>query len=661
MGISHRKSIFVNWLPHCSNMKVFLRRILALFPLWSGLTAANAFSAVKIEVDLTDSIRPVTHCASGSLYGITETLPKDINGLVAPLKPNLFCLPPEGKDGNQHNFGDGFIVAERLKGTTAKVQISLADLLPYWPYQWPGLDKWLSAVEDVLKKHKASGLDNIDSYVIWNEPNETWQEANGDFNKDLWKPTYDLIRKYFPKIKIVGPAPSFYSRSYFKNFLDFCKKNKCVPDLVCWHQWGSGKFAQAAEDYRDLLKELGLPNLPLCINEYSAGFGDDERKLEGNPGYSVPFIAKFERNNVESATISWWWTGLPGRLGSLLTADNERGGGWWLYKWYGDMTGYMAMVTPPDDKSDGLDGFAAVNRKHNYASIIVGGNYKGNAEVYFTKWPAFLNGKVKVTIERVTWKDKDEAVASTNLVSEEEMNINGPTFSLPIKIESPLYAYRIQFTAVDIPQTPFNGVVPTIPGIVEAENYNVAGEGFSYHDSDDDNLGGEYRDDCVDIVKSENGYALGYTTYGEWTEYTVYVEESDTYDVSALVSNGGKVDGFRLFVDGEEITEEYEIPQTGDNWSVYKEIPVATAEIERGEHLLRILINGSYVNIDWLKFAKHKPSGVKIIDIDQINTMKDARFFDLEGRRIKASRLKTGKVYIVVSPFKREEVLFIDR
>ncbi len=631
--------------------------------LLMGLSSSYGFSVEKLEVDLTDSIKPVTHCASGSLYGITETLPKDISALVAPLNPHVFCLPPEGKDGNQHNFGDGYLVAERLKGTTGKVQISLADLLPYWPYQWPGQSKWLAQVEAVLKKHKASGLNNIDSYVIWNEPNETWQDANGDFNKDLWKPTYDLIRKYFPNIKIVGPATSFYSRDRFKKFLTFCKENKCMPDQVCWHQWGSENFAGAAEDYRDLMKELGLPNLPLCINEYSSSCDWDNRKYEGCPGYSVPFIAKFERNNVASATISWWFTGLPGRLGSLLTEDNEPGGGWWLYKWYGEMTGYMARVTPPNDKSDGLDGFASVNRKHNYASIIVGGNYEGNAEVHLTKIPHFLNGKFKVVVERVTWKDKDLAVKSTDLVSEEIIEINGTTLTLPIKIESPLYAYRIQLIAVDIPQTPFNGIMATIPGIVEAENYDVAGEGFSYHDGEDENRGGQYRDDCVDIVNADaDGYALGYTTYGEWTEYTVNVEESDLYDVTANVSNGGKLDGFRLFIDDKEITQDYVIPQTGDNWSVYKEVPITTAAIEKGEHVLKIVINGSYVNIDWLKFEKHKSLGVDAIhQYNNVDKLKNARFFDLEGRQVKSSNLKKGKIYIAITPTGREEIMIVDR
>lgn len=163
-------------------------------------------------------------------------------------------------------------------------------------------------------------------------------------------------------------------------------------------------------------------------------------------------------------------------------------------------------------------------------------------------------------------------------------------------------------------------------------------------------------------MKSDNGYALGYTEYGEWTEYTINAEESSIYDITAYVSNGGKVDGFRLFIDDEEITEEYEIPQTGDNWSVYKEVPITMAKIEKGTHILKIVINGSYVNIDWLKFAKHTPSNIKeIVENSNIDTLKGAQFFDMEGRQININELQTGKVYIAISPDKHEEIKFIKK
>ncbi|MBR0503644.1 MAG: carbohydrate-binding protein [Paludibacteraceae bacterium] len=608
-----------------------------------------SYSAEKLIVDLTNNIRPVTHCASGSLYGMTETLPADVNELVAPLRPHLFCQPPSGKSGNQHDFGDAFIVADRLKGTTAQVQLLMADLLPYWPYQWPGKDKWLESVEDVLKRHAASDLENIHSYVIWNEPNETWQDENGDFFETVWEPTYRLIRCYVPDTKIVGPATSFYGRDMFKKFLTLCRDHDCLPDLVCWHQWGSGGFIRAVEDYRSLLKELEIQEIPLCINEYSCSSDYEKRKYEGCPGYSVPFIAKFERNNVESATISWWFPGLPGRMGSLLTESNERGGGWWLYKWYGDMSGYMAMVTPPNDKSDGLDGFASVDKNNNQASIILGGNYVGDVNVVFPKLPVFLQGTVNVRLERVTWEDKDIPVKSTDLISEKEMEIKGDSFTIAVKVESELYAYRITMTAVDVPQTPYQNVIASIPGVIEAENYDVAGQGFSYYDRDAENKGEEYRDDCVDIVKAGDGYAIGYTERDEWLEYTVNVDKTDDYVVSAYVSNGGELEGFQLYLDDIKITNEYTIAQTSEDWSVYKEIRVGVVRLTKGKHVLKLLIVGSYVNVDWLKFEPYSVvESLDVLNEETILSLENARFYDLRGNEIPKNALQKNSVYIVV-------------
>ena len=611
----------------------------------------GAYSAATLKVDLTDSIRPVTHCASGSLYGLTETLPSDISGLVAPLKCNLFCLPPEGGSGNQHPFGDGFIAAERLKGTTAKVQITFPDLLPNWPYKWPGQQSWLNSVSKYLDKKVNGNYDNIDSYVIWNEPDGTWNNSNGNLNTTVWKPTYDLIRQKDPKTKIVGPCISYYRSDRMKEFLTFCKQNNCMPDLICWHQWGSEGFISAVEDVHKIERELGLPtDYPLCINEYCAGASDDKKKYEGCPGYSVPFIAKFERNNVESATISWWFTNLPGRLGSLLTANNEKGGGWWLYKWYGDMEGYMAMVTPPNDKSDGVDGFAAVDRKQYCASLVLGGNTEGDVNVVFSRLPDFLGGKVHVKIERVTWKSKDTPVSSTDLISETDMAVSGSGLTVPVKIESKLYGYRILLTALNVPQYPYNNVAATIPGVIEAENYDEAGQGFSYFDVDTANKGRAYRTDEVDIVAAGQGYAVGYTDKGEWLEYTVNVADTDEYTVTANVSNSNELEGFQLYVDDKLVTNSYTIPQVSEDWSEYKEVPVCRTRLERGEHIIKIQIVGSYINIDWLKFEVYDPTGVNIVFTDaDLQTLENVHYYDLKGHSLHVGDIRKDEIYVLVT------------
>jgi hypothetical protein len=224
------------------------------------------------------------------------------------------------------------------------------------------------------------------------------------------------------------------------SFLTWAKANNCLPDLVSWHQWGSDGFSGAVSNYRSLESNLGIsPARQFSINEYSSG----THTLEGCPGVSVPFIAKFERYNAESAMISWWFTGLAGRLGSLLTSNNAKGGGWYVYQWYGDMTGYMAKTTPPNDASEGVDAFASVDKSRQYASIVLGGNSVGTVSVAVGGIPAWMGSSVNVKLEYVTWSDKDSPVTGTTTVSTTKYTVANGSITVPVDVTNQYYAYRL--------------------------------------------------------------------------------------------------------------------------------------------------------------------------------------------------------------------------
>ena len=425
----------------------------------------------NLDVNLSSPIRPVTHCASGSLYGFTESLPTDVATMVAPLKPNVFANPAISGNGHQQPIGDAIKVSARLVGTTGKVQVRLADILPGWPYQWPGQSSWLNQCTTIINAKKASGRTNYDGYEIWNEPNGTWNSANGDFNATLWKPTYDLIKSLDPNDRIIGPSLSYYNSSYLNSFLTYCKTNNCLPDVICWHQWGAAGIAAAVENYRALEKNLGISPRAISINEYSSQTSDP---YEGCPGYSVPLIAKFERHGIESACISWWFTAYPGRLGSLLTPSNQKGGGWYLYKWYGDMSGQMVKITPPNDRSDGIDGFGCIDETQHFASICVGGNNTGTVNVNISGIPASFGSQVNVALDYVTWTNKDASVAGTTSISTKVYNVTNKSISVPINVTSNLYAYRVLITPVKIVGPPTVKITNPVEGTIFTSPANIS-------------------------------------------------------------------------------------------------------------------------------------------------------------------------------------------
>ncbi len=398
-----------------------------------------------LRVDLSDILRPVTHAASGALYGVTETLPANLEEMVAPLKPYVYVQPALSGAGHQQPFGAAIPVSARLASTTGQVAIRLADISPNWPYIWPGEASWVSQVTGVINDKIASGRDNYYGYEIWNEQHGTWDTANGEFFSTLWKPTCDLIRSLDPEAAIIGPSDSFYSRSRIEEFLTFCIQNDCLPDIISWHELGgSDNVSSNIDSYRSLESSLGIAPREISINEYS----HTTREYEGAPGISAPFIAKFERKLVHSASISWWFVNLPGRLGSLLTASNERGGGWWFYKWYGDMTGDMVRVTPPSESGDGIDGFANLDMDAAYASIGLGGDHMGNVDVVISGIPASFGDEVDVQVEYVPWSNKDTPVAGPVTVSLTTYEVAEGSITVPVDIADPLYGYRVYVAPV---------------------------------------------------------------------------------------------------------------------------------------------------------------------------------------------------------------------
>lgn len=152
------------------------------------------------------------------------------------------------------------------------------------------------------------------------------------------------------------------------------------------------------------------------------------------------------------------------------------------------------------------------------------------------------------------------------------------------------------------PQEAFPSIIE-IPGTIQNENYDVGGQRNSYYDMDSENQGGEYREDAVDVVAITSGFAVGYTGAGEWLEYSVDVKEAASYQFRANVSTGLENSSFQLFLDNVAISDTMVVPQ-GADWDTYQYLEGKTTELTTGKHVLKVLVTGSFVNLDWILFAK---------------------------------------------------------
>src|SRR6185503_12629971 len=158
--------------------------------------------------------------------------------------------------------------------------------------------------------------------------------------------------------------------------------------------------------------------------------------------------------------------------------------------------------------------------------------------------------------------------------------------------------------------TPFRGNPATIPGLLEAENFDDGGEGVGYHDLSPGNSGGQYRQTDVDIAAAfdgGNGFTVGYAAAGEWLKYTVSVAAPDNYTLEARVASAGAGGTFHVEVDGADATGPMVVPNTG-GWQSWLTISRAGIPLTAGQHVLRVVLdtngpNGWWGNLNYLRWA----------------------------------------------------------
>jgi len=186
-----------------------------------------------------------------------------------------------------------------------------------------------------------------------------------------------------------------------------------------------------------------------------------------------------------------------------------------------------------------------------------------------------------------------------------------------------------------IDRKPFKGTAASIPGTIEAENFDEGNYGDSYsgtqgasgEDGDHDYRGSDYA--SVDIVKAGDGRAIGYTAADEWLEYTVNVAEDGEYDIEAYVSNGSGSGTLELSLDGKALAS-LAFTGTADDWNAYEK-STGKATLTKGEHVLRITIANDNTNVDYVKFSKEGTTAIAQT-VSMNKAAGTAQVFDISGK-----------------------------
>lgn len=158
---------------------------------------------------------------------------------------------------------------------------------------------------------------------------------------------------------------------------------------------------------------------------------------------------------------------------------------------------------------------------------------------------------------------------------------------------------------------PFGGTPVNLEGTIEAENYDLGGEGVAYHDNEEENLAvsagsARYRnDDGVDVQIGSAATFISNTNEGEWANYTVNVNETGNYNFEFKVASGSASGGKSIRLQSvnqstgatTNIGETGNFPNTG-GWSTFTSKLINNVTLTEGSNTLRVYFTGGDTNLD---------------------------------------------------------------
>jgi beta-glucanase (GH16 family) len=172
--------------------------------------------------------------------------------------------------------------------------------------------------------------------------------------------------------------------------------------------------------------------------------------------------------------------------------------------------------------------------------------------------------------------------------------------------------WNINYFSVFPNQGPFGGTPWPVPGTVQAENYDLGGQGVGYNVSSVNGSANGYRSDGVDLevtTDTGGGDDLGWTANGQWFKYTVNVASAGTYTVGFRVAAPSAVsDALHISnSSGTNLSGPVSVPATG-GWQNWTNVS-ATVTLQAGQQVLTLDQDSGGWNLNYMTFTAGSGGG----------------------------------------------------
>lgn len=496
--------------------------------------APAAAAASTFTVNLGSSTGAVMHGATGALYGVSDAGVPSAN-LITPLNVTTIAQGPPGD--TQHPNGDaGKISASFMQeDSNGKILVYLQDIYSSWPYPTETLSSYESTVNTIMAAIAASPQKADFEIVPFNEPDQQWFDLGGGSSYysnfyTWWDDLYAEIEADDPGAVVVGPNESGWDASFMPGFLAHAKAAGDLPGLISWHELSTSSltnFASHYAAYRADETAAGITTpIPIDIDEYGTDLD------LSSPGQLVQWIAMFEKAKVYGDMAYW---DIAGNFDDLATGQNTPTGAYWLYYWYGRMTGNTVSVTPPSpNTADTLQGVASYDTSKDQAQVILGGSSGATNTVINGISSSVFGSNVTATVEETDWSGFAGAGPAPQVISRTTYSTSSGSITVPLTNMNAMSAYRIVLT----PANTTSVTSPTVPSsstyyaanaaITDATVYTQSG----YATADGKDVG------AIDASDSAVTFTVTAPTSGSYNLAIYYGNQTGTYATQALSIDG---------------------------------------------------------------------------------------------------------------------------
>ena len=548
---------------------------------WAGtLTATvtvDARQTEDVQVDFSQSTGAFRGGASGTLYGLgdegspTQAL---VNGAAMT---NVSQKPPFG---TQHPGGDAVNVEDTFFQKHGQdLYVYTQDFYPDWPYnggrrpgdaltflrdddgqltgerveQPNGVWDYLEVLEYVVDEI-ARTSDHPEKYVFipFNEVDLQWLNSDDLYNRYMhrggqpdsftpggvtdWVAAWNVITDTYAKHglsrpRIAGPGDAAWrGEANITAFLRMAIASGTVPDVYVWHelrgyQWMPDRVGQ----FRQYARSLGIAEQEIPqVNITEWGASTDM----SSPANLLRWFASFEAAKVDAQTA--YWTA-SGTLSDNQAKVNDANGGWWLFKWYGDLAGSDTVRVPVGEQK----AIAAIDSEARRAQVIVAGiaDGKDGALALTGLDSGVFGGTVDVEVREALVSGTDGIAGAPRVVAAyDDAAVVDGRLSIRIPSMSSSSAYQVIVTPATDRNVQTTAAEQGERHVLEAEQAELQAA----------------------AVRTPSGYRAsadrdvsGFNAVASRADWKVSVDEPGLYRLQILGATPGVPITHALFVDGE--------------------------------------------------------------------------------------------------------------